>query len=146
MDFGGVRLNSSVLLNTSVWYHVAVTKANSPQKLASTSMYINGAKVNLTVDNYGARPVVDYIVPTSNLPPLYLVAGQGVVYNTSAGVSRRVAFTGYIGTWAVRQGLERGWEVCGVELWCLCTCCRSACLRCPPPSHPPPIPLPLHSH
>ncbi len=94
VDFGGVRLMSSVNLSPGRWYHVAVTKAKVARKSASTVLYLDGAAVPLTVSNYGGVSDVDSR-PSSFTSPSSLMVGQGVVYDQPTTV-RSTAFVGYI--------------------------------------------------
>lgn len=66
--------------------------------------YLNGAALSLSLDNYGSRPVVDYVVPLTSMVPMSLIVGQGVVYNGTAGGNRTAAFTGYIGEYMSCEG------------------------------------------
>ncbi len=68
-----------------------------PWLVCTLDRYLNGAALPLSLDNYGPRPVVDYIVPLTSMVPMSLLVGQGVVYNGTAARNRTAAFTGYIG-------------------------------------------------
>jgi hypothetical protein len=61
VDFGGVRLQSSLLLVPNTWYHVAAVKIRSHMKALTTSLYINGVGVPLVV---GAKSLQTCPVPS----------------------------------------------------------------------------------
>ncbi len=61
VDFGGVRLQSSLLLAPNTWYHVAAVKIRSHMKALTTSLYINGVGVPLVV---GAKSFQTCPVPS----------------------------------------------------------------------------------
>jgi hypothetical protein len=73
VDFGGVRLRSSVQLTPNTWYNVAATKAFSHWKLDTTQLYINGVAVPLTVRSFSHALQCD----TS-----HLCAARGLRYRT----------------------------------------------------------------